>query len=388
LATKKVHDEELQRGLEKLRQDGISTDEPTPDLIDSIKTHLGKARETDLALVFLLGRIPEPVALETLTDLERTATDKAVQREVRRSLYKLAQKGLRVSRPDSERVSPEKPAVSLGPEIEGYLSSVDGAGGRLVWLAKPQAGSGMQLLQGMVGDREGLVRVGGAAMRRKELRRMAQDIKEKHGVTMISVPWEYADQILYEGFEKAKALGQGGLEDYSSLRSSFTLTKPKPLPHPIHARLQQDEVRSGAWRELSRRLLDEPEFRLWILDEEWMRPYLEQIQAAQQSRLVLNEVQKEERFAAIVREAVREIFSEERGRIFQRRMEDMALYLLETKREQLAQLSLAVALQLAEGNLGPLDISFLTGLVQKSLAFYLSQAKEKASEEPSLIVKP
>ena len=119
-----------------------------------------------------------------------------------------------------------------------------------------------------------------------------------------------------------------------------------------------------------------------------MRPYFEQIQAAQESRLVLNDVQKEERFAAIVRDAVREIFSEKRGRIFQRRMEDMALYLFETKREQPAQLALAVALQLAEGNLGPLDISFLTGLVQKSLAFHLSQIKERASEEPSLIVKP
>lgn len=66
----------------------------------------------------------------------------------------------------------------------------------------------------------------------------------------------------------------------------------------------------------------------------------------------------------------------------------MALYLLETKREQLAKLAAAVALQLAEGELGWLDISFLTGLVQKSLAFYLSQAKSKAAEEPSFIVKP
>ena len=188
MAKKKVHDEELQRGLEQLRQYGIPTAEPTPNLVDAVKTHLGKGRETDLALVFLLGRIAEPAALETLTDLERTATDKKVQREARRSLYKLAQKGLRAPSPDSARASPQKPVLSLGPEIEGYLSSVDGAGGRLVWLAKPQAGSGMQLLQGMVGDREGLVRVGGAVMRRKELRRMAQDIKDKHGVTMISVP--------------------------------------------------------------------------------------------------------------------------------------------------------------------------------------------------------
>ena len=51
-------------------------------------------------------------------------------------------------------------------------------------------------------------------------------------------------------------------------------------------------------------------------------------------------------------------------------------------------LALAVALQLREGSLGALDISFLTGLVQKTLAFYLSQAKAKAAEEPSLLVKP
>lgn len=66
----------------------------------------------------------------------------------------------------------------------------------------------------------------------------------------------------------------------------------------------------------------------------------------------------------------------------------MALYLLETKREEQAKLALAVACQLGEGDLGLLDISFLTGWVQKSLVFYLGQAKAKAAEEPSLIVKP
>lgn len=391
MAKKKIDDEDLQRGLEKLREFEVPVDKPSPSLLDSVKAHLGKSRDTDLALVFLLGRIAEPAALETLTNLGRTATDKKVQREIRRALYKLSQKGLSAGRPESTKDSTQRKTLNLRPEIEGYFSSVDGAGGRLVWLAKPQAGSGIQLLQGMVSDREGLVRAGGAVIRRKELRRMAQDIKERHGVTMISVPWEYADQNLYEGFEKAKTLGRSGLEDFSSLRALFNLAKPKPLPHPIYARLSSDEVRSSAWRELSRRLLDEAEFRLWILDEDWMKPYLEQAQEAQESRLVLNEIQKEERFVAIVRDAVREIFSGDRGQIFRHRMEDMALYLLETKREEQAKSALAVALAIKEGDLGglgSLDVTFLTGLIQKSLAFYLSQAKQKATEEPSLIVKP
>ena len=48
----------------------------------------------------------------------------------------------------------------------------------------------------------------------------------------------------------------------------------------------------------------------------------------------------------------------------------------------------AVALQAAEGDPGPLDVSFLTGLVQKSFAFFLAQQKSKQEDEPSLIVKP
>lgn len=387
MSKKDSRQEAVRRGLEQLHQWGIATEELSSDAVALLNAHLGKGRETDLAIAFLLGRIADGAALELLTSLEKRVTDKEVRKEVRRSLFKLAQRGM--SAPvEGGGVSGERRVFKLGPEIEGYLSSVDGAGGRLVWLARPQPGSGIQLLQGMVSDRGGLLRVGATAIRRKELRRMARDVKEKHGVTMIPIPWQYGDQMLVDGFEKAKSLGRTGLEQFSSLRALFNTTRPKASVHPIYNRLHSDEIRSGAWRELSRRLLEEPEFRPWVLDEDWIQPHLEQLQEAQESRLVLNELQKEERFAGIVRSAAQEIFSGESGQIFQRRMEDMALYFLETRRQEAASLALAVALQLREGGPGTLDISFLTGLVQKSLAFYLSQAKAKAAEELSLIVKP
>jgi hypothetical protein len=66
----------------------------------------------------------------------------------------------------------------------------------------------------------------------------------------------------------------------------------------------------------------------------------------------------------------------------------MALYFLETGRDDAARLSLSVAIQIGTGDPGPLDISFLTGLVQKSFGFYLSQRKTKQADEPSFIVKP
>jgi hypothetical protein len=218
---------------------------------------------------------------------------------------------------------------------------------------------------------------------------MVQDIKEQHNVSMISIPWEYADSMLYESYEKAKARGQSELENFHELRSIFANTKPSKQSHPIYQKLDSAQVRDAAWRERSRRILDEPELRYWILTDDWVQAFVAQLHEAQTSRLVLNPLQKEERFAVIVREAVKALCSGENGRVFGRRMEDMALYFVETNRLDLAKLSLAVALQVGEGDPGPLDVSFLTGLMQKSFAFYMSQEKAKVEEEKSsLIIKP
>jgi hypothetical protein len=388
LAKKKSHQEEIRRGIEQLRQAGLKLDDVSPALVRFLEEQLGKGRETDLAIVFSLGKIAASAAAEALLRLEKRAGDKDLKKEIRRSLFKLSQKGLTI--PEDKRAEEKSPTpiLSRSPEIEAYMSPVDGAGGRLVWIVKPQAGHGLQTIQAMINDREGLQRIGGTQIRRKELRNMAQEIKKQHGVTMVPVPWEYADLLLYENFEKAKAAGRSGLENFHQLRSIVNTAKPRAQDHPVYQRLNSGDVREGAWRELSRRLLDEPEFRFWILDADWTKPFLGQLEEAQTSRLVLNPMQKEERVAGIVRDAVKTLCAGATGKIMQRRMEDMAFYFVEAGRMDVAKLTLAVAQQIKEGDPGPLDISFLSGLVQKSFAFYLSQQKNKAEEEPSFIVKP
>jgi hypothetical protein len=387
LAKKKSHEEEIRRGLDELQQAGLSFDNASPALLSRLEDQLGRGSHTDLAIVFALGKIADSGAVETLLRIEKGAEDKNLKKEIRRSLFKLSQKGLTI--PEA-RGGEKKPIPTLArpSDIEAYVSAVDGAGGRLVWIIKPQPGHGLQTIQAMINDRQGLQRLGGAQVRRKELRNMAQELKKQHGVTMIAVPWEYADSILYESFEKAKAVGRSGLENFHELRSIVGTGKPKAQEHPVYRRLGSEDARRGAWRELSRRLLDEPEFRFWILDPDWVEPFLGQLQEAQSSRLVLNPMQKEERLAGIVRDTIKTLCTAEAGKIMQRRMEDMAFYLLETARIDHAKLALAVAAQIKDGDPGPLDISFLTGLAQKSFAFYLSQQKSKAEEEPSFIVKP
>ncbi|MDP2606126.1 MAG: hypothetical protein Q8S00_26590 [Deltaproteobacteria bacterium] len=387
MAKKKSHEEAIRRGVEQLRQSGLSIDDASPELIPQLREQMANGKDTALAVVFALGKISDAAAVETLKLIERESTDKEVKREVKRSFFKLAQRGLAVPR-DQPVEAKATAFFASTPDIEAYMSSVDGGGGRLVWITKVQPNHGLQFIQAMLHDREGLLRIGGSQLRRKELRKMADDIKQQYEVRMISVPWEYADQILYEGYERTKARGQSGLENFHELRAIINTGKPKEQPHPIYRRLNPAEAREGAWREQSRRLLDEPELRYWILTDEWLQAFLPEIEEAQASRLVLNPVQKEERLAAIVREAVKALCAGENARLFQRRMEDMALYFSETNRADLAKLSLAVALQAGEGDPGPLDVSLLTGLVQKSFAFFLSEQRAKKEEETSLIVRP
>jgi hypothetical protein len=388
LAKNKSHEEEIKSGLATLRELSIAVDTTAPDLVSRLKMQLGKGRETDLAVIFSLGKIFDATAVEALGEIERQTRDKDLKKEIKRSRFKLAQKGLVAPQ---EETAQKKP-VSLfesESEIEAYMSAVDGGGGRLIWIAKPQPSHGLQVIQAMLHDREGLLRFGGMHMRRKELRKMADEIKQQHAISMISVPWEFADQMIYEGYERAKARGQAGLEEFHEIRSIIATGKPKEETHPIYRKLDSEQAHDGAWRELSRRLLDEPELRYWILTDEWFQAFLPQLQEAQTSRLVLNPLQKEERFNAIARDAVKKLCSGENGQAFKRRMEDMSLYFFETNRAELAKLALAVALQVGEGDPGPLDISFLTGLVQKSFAFFMSQEKAKEEEEQSsLIIKP
>ena len=392
MAKNDSHDEKLKKGLDALALAGVAVERPSTASIPQLREVWRRSVETDLAAIFLLGKIASAEAGELLREFDHDVADKELKKEIKRALFKLSLKGIAVAQePVAEKAF--APLFERENQIEAYMSAVDGGGGRLIWIAKPQANRGLQVIQAMVHDREGLVRFGGVHMKRKELRAMAEDIKQQHGVAMIVIPWQFADWMIYEAYERAKARGQSGLDDFHAIRSVIGTGKPKAVIHPVYEKLGTGNFRDGPWREQSRRLLEEPELRYWVIIDEWVQDCLTALQEAQSSPLILNQVQKEERLASVVRDAVKTLCAGEHGQAFKRRMEDMGLYFAETDRVDQAKLSLAVAQQVAEGDPGPLDISFLTGLMQKTFVFYMSQLKaqheaQQKEQQSSLIVKP
>ncbi len=137
MAKNKSHDEQIQRGLKALRKAQVPLDAPGPELVARLKEEFGKSRDIDLAVVFSLGKTYDPAASDALGDIERRTGDKDVKKEIKRARFKLRQKGF--APPESRGVEAKPASLFVAePEIEAFMSAVDGGGGRLIWIVKPQ----------------------------------------------------------------------------------------------------------------------------------------------------------------------------------------------------------------------------------------------------------
>ena len=390
MAKQNARQKTIRNGLEALRNQGLETESPDATMVEPLVRRFGEEPGESLAVAYVLGRIRDAASAEALKSLEGRAGNKEVRREIRRSLFKLAQGGLEPAGTEAPHQPEEAGAnFSLAPEIEGFLSSVTGGGSRMVILTRPQPGGGLMAMQAAVNDRRGLERLGGNVIRRKELRQMMEDMKAQLGVSMTRVPWEYADWLVHEAYQKVTDSPGEGVADYPRIRTHLTAAKPAQRAHPVFDLVDEDGIVSGGLSDISEKLLEEPEFRTWFVEKDLLEPCLERLEETEQSRIVLNPMQKEERFRSIVREAVQGIFlGEETAPVFEGRLEDAALHLHVSGQEEKARTVLAVALAIRRGDLGSLGVPLLEALVMRSLGLHKAQEKQEAEEEPSLIVKP
>lgn len=384
-----VRDARLLEGKKTLGQWGVSIarlQDHSLKLAD-LEGRLGQDPAADLALAALLGDYAEQESAQFLATWEAKTQDKPLRRQLHRSLYKLSQKGLNITRPE-----PEPPRSILTPlEPEGYLSVMDGRGDRLIWLAKAKVGGGLHYLSALVNEPEGMRFVEGAEISRKMLRTMRQDLRERMGMDMIEMSWRYCDAIMQEGYDRAKAKEVKEVEAYPALRSHVLSTPAAPVEIPLPATLDQEALAADAQLLLtSPQLLQEPEIQRWLLEPEQAHRYINQISQAQESPLVLNRYQQQDRMQTIIEQAIREVFSPENGQMYARRLEETALHFFASGRTEAARRALAVAFALKRSEQGGKGILFCEELVRQSIAlhYHVERKQEQEAAPGSLIMKP
>ena len=355
--------------------------------VEMLNDRIGQNPTADVALAVLLGDHPTPEAAQMLVAWETKTTDKQLRREIHRSLYKLSQKGIATERP-----AQEPPRPILAPiEPEGYLSPIDGRGDRLLWLVKPKVGGGLHYLSAVVNEPEGLRYFDAAEINRKALRQMRQDFHSRMHLSMVEASWRYCDFVMYEGYERAKAKGEKEIDSYPALRSHLLSTPAAPAEVPLPTSLDKEAIAlDETLLQTSVQLLEEAELQSWFFDHERAHRYTDQISQLQDSPLILNRMQQQDRVQTVIDTAMTEVFSGEQGMVYARRLEETAFYLAVTDRLEAAKRALAVSLVLKRNTQSGKGIPFCEELVRQSISMHYHEEKQHEKEEAqgSLIMKP
>jgi len=380
------------RTSEKIRamlaERGLSADDPLHAL-DALAASWGANPALEGAVVALAGGSDSPAAGETLSRLTAATRDKSVKREIKRALYKLAQRGLWRT-PDGA----PPPAVRdlLGPaddEPEAWLSAIDPTGARLLWMAR-RSGAGMASLSALIDERRGLVEFYAGETTRKSLRQAQRDLSDKSGVALIAAPWPHVDALLVHAVAVA-ADDARSAEVARARREIVPHPEEGPVPPPVDALVDRAAAASDAAAlDASASALLQRELGGWLLPRDWVEPSLQGVEDAQSSLVIVSPQQQEERLRDALLRAAEDAFAPEgRRALFAARLDESA-YLLARRGETSLARALVAAAEAARGGRPIAEIPVLAQLAARSFAIALELRARKSREESSssLVVTP
>jgi len=126
------------------------------------------------------------------------------------------------------------------------------------------------------------------------------------------------------------------------------------------------------------------------LEKEEAQKYMDLLEGASQSRLILAPHQQESRLFEIYQHAVHELFDEKRRLLFRRRLEEMAFMLWKKGLQAEARIALSAAAGLSEESKILYPHPFLLELVKRSLMYLREEQKQEKEREKGsgLIIPP
>jgi hypothetical protein len=360
----------------KLRERGFDPAAPPAEAVAKLAELRGGA--DDLAVAQALGEIAAPQSAAMLAQME-TGASGALRRQIRRSLFRLRRRGIEPPSISSPARAPAAEPADTG--LSGLLSATDAEGARIVWLLKSRPAGGVKRLWAIASEHEGLVALTADTLSRKELRSERAELQRRAGAPLIDADWHLADFIMCEAYRRTPEAQRARVGNFLTLRTEMVAASPPvEFTHPIY-----DEFEVA--REPSPDLMKEPEIGGYKLSQDAIKPFAEEVSQLQQSTLVLNRMQQEERVTAVIERAVEQLLQGEVVHRLRRRLEDSGYYFARTGKRMQAGWAAAAAAHLRDGS-DLKRIGFFQLFMRAQLGAILAERQEKQQEEPRLIMTP
>ena len=334
--------------------------------------HLEEQITTPEIAQALVERLPsnDPDAINVLLALKEAFPQRTVQKAIKKTVFRFKQKGL--SHPEFE---PAKDSQILikgveRPEPSVYLSPIDGTGSRGVFLALSQLPKGVDVGMGVTNDEKGIKQFfyGRYSKKRmKEIREVffsnfnhAVETSLSHGATILERAYQDSGRTLGQQAGDYLKLRPWILKNVSFLEKAaiFDFISPESISEGALTAAQID------------RLLGHELMENWIIGPEKMRPIMEGIQKARESRILVSEAQKNDQISEVKKNAIHEIYPEEQCLRLKVRLEEMGYVFFKLDEREMATLCLAAARTVAAEGPPSWINPFLSAIMEHSLAFY------------------
>ncbi|MSQ24100.1 MAG: hypothetical protein EXR58_06065 [Chloroflexi bacterium] len=363
------------------------------DALSGIRA-LGTAGGTSVALLGALAHSPDQVtavaaidalgdaatteAAEVISDLDQPGTSKEVRTAARRSLHKLALKGVHVARTEP---SPARPGARVAELYRVIGSSFDGRGTRSLWMAGDRPIGGIYMIGLGLNDVDGLVDCAGRDTTRKRFAEQEKEMREKDPMAWVELPIEYGRQLVQEGLDLARGGGRAIPTQYA-LWAEVIGAPEEPFSEAlIYQEINAFEMKMHpSLQGEGARLFEQPELEGWFFEPERVEKWARQLAEPAVARLVVTPETEQGRAERLLRDALAELMDAKTLSGLKRRLEETAYLFLKTDREADARRAVAAAVTIEEQRALRPPHPFLRALLERSID--IAQRVQRTGFEP------
>jgi hypothetical protein len=321
-----------------------------------------------------------------LQSLYQTFPEKAVQKAVKRAVFKLRTKGIFVSLAGKKEASAGSVLPRENEVLEAALSAIDGMGNRAVFLALPRMPKGFVVGVGILNDEKGMVHFQAGWYGKKRMREVRRAFSEQVE-NMVPVSFAHAVTVLERAYARGKETQENAQSGYLEVRplmlEGVDLLTETPLPDL----LPKDEIPSGPLTDGQLdTLFGHRLFASWVIPPDEIQPLLDSFDRAANSPILLSGAQRLERELELKTGWLTAHYPDSRRLVLKERLEETAYVLYGLGERETALLALAAAADLGRPVSSLRRHSVPAHLLDRTLRLYEREKGEAAREKDETVV--
>lgn len=361
--------------LDALRADTALPDFPS----DAVQRARSLAAEPASAPPSELESLPEPLALAllegsvlagqpALAEALANSSHKPLAKAAKKALYRLRSRGVQIAEPSRPAAEPSHPLVTSPEPLPALLTSIDGTGERVLEIARPLRGGGVEAVQFLYSDEHGVTRMQVSELSRGEYRRVVKQATHPGPDAAVELPHA-------EALERLSAAVGLNLRTHTTFPQGLDTVlrhlgvQPRDVPLEIPPPEPDDERLANE----AHKLHDEPEMRGWLPPLAELEKLAFKVDELEASPLALTPAQRNEELIQATHAQAHAFFAPaEPRRLYAGRLWEMALHFERLGKEHPARVARAEARGLVHGPNEP-PSRFAERLYEKALLLTMAE---------------